>query len=196
MFAGFRLRTALGTVVMMAAASSITACHKRQPDPPAVVKKTPAEMQALSDTAKKSLDGLNPLLAERNAKFAELRPQFEALPPDLPEFGLTRGKFFGVQEALGRMNSEVPWLQGRIDTAVKSGDSTDLDDVSKAIQRAYDDMPEIDKVYLELIHELPPFQREAAQLKEQAKAQAKVSCEPDKGVTAAAAASLFTKKAK
>ena len=190
MFAGYRLRMALSMMVVLAG-GSLTACHKNEADKakPVVVKKTPAEMKALTDSAKQSLDGLSPLIAEKNAKFATLRPQVEALPPDLENFGPTRGKFFGAQEALGRLNSEVAWLQGRMDAAVKANDGGEMDDISKSIARAYDDLPEFDQVYMELVHEVPAFERQAAQVK----AQEKAACET-KAAAAVPAALLMSKK--
>lgn len=187
MLARYRLRVALGLMFVLAG-GSLTACHKNDPGQtkPVLIKKTPAEVKAFTDSAKQSLDGLAPLLADKKAKFDALRPRFEALPQDLENFGPVRGKFFGAQEALGRMNSEIPWLQGRIDAALKAGDGAEMDDISKTIARAYDDMPSVDNVYVELVHELPPFERQAAEVK----AQGQAACE----AKAVAPASLMTSK--
>src|SRR3954468_17280182 len=106
-----RLRILQGSMIL-AASGSFVACHKSAPEKPkpVLVKKSPAELKQLADSARESLEGLKPPLAAMNAKFTALHQQFDPLPPDLPNFGSTRGKFYSADEGLGRMNAKIPWL--------------------------------------------------------------------------------------
>lgn len=177
-----RLRLAQGLMILVAG-SSLAACHKKDPPPPkpepVVVKMSPEEIKKLADSANQSLEGLKPLLASLNAKFDSLHKQFDPLPPDLPEFGETRSRFYAGDEGLGRMNAKLPWLSGQLDSAVKSGDGARLQELSKSIARTYDDVKEVDQLALELLHEVMPFTRMA----ENYAANMKAMCEPG-GVSA------------
>lgn len=194
MFAGSRLRIAEWSLILVTAAS-LVACHKQAPQKPkpVEVKKSPAEIIQLAESEKKSLEELRPQLSALNAKFVTLHGQFDALPADLPDFGEVRGKFYGADEGLGRMNAKIPWLIGRIDSAVKSGDGAELDDISKSIARSFDEIPEVNQIAMELFHQAMQFTR----LAEELRASTKASCEPDKaGATSATgAASALKKKA-
>jgi hypothetical protein len=187
-----RLRIASGLMVF-AAASSFVACHKEAPQKPkpAVVKTNPAELKQLADSARQSLEGLKPQLSALNVKFKDLHDQFDALPSDLPDFGQTRGKFYSADEGLGRMNSKIPWLSSQIDAAEKAGDGAELKELSKSIANTYADVPQVEQIITELIHEVLPFKRIAAEYE----ARKKAMCEADaSGATAAAAAAAVSKK--
>jgi len=187
-----RLRIVQGLMIL-AVSSSLAACHKdaSQKPKPVVVKKSPAELKQLADSARQSLEGLKPLLAGLNTKFVALHQQFDPLPPDLPDFGLTRGKFNSADEGLGRMNAKIPWLSGQLEAAVKAGDGAELEEISKSIANSYNDIPQVEQVWAELLHEVMPFTRIAAELE----ARRKAMCESDNnGATTAAAAAAVSKK--
>ncbi len=188
-----RLRILQGLMIL-STSGSLVACHKDPPPKPkpVVVKKSPAELKQLADSATQSLEGLKPLLAGLNDKFASLHQQFDPLPADLPDFGLVRGKFYSADEGLGRMNTKIPWLAGQLQAAVKAGHGAELEEISKSISNTYNDVPQVEQVITELIHEVPPFTRLAAELE----ARRKAMCEADNtGATTAAAAAALSKKA-
>lgn len=178
MFAASRLRMLQGLMILVAG-SSLVACHKDAPEKPkpvVVVKKTPAEMKQLTDTANEKLEGLKPLLAALDTKFRSLHQQYDTLPTDLPNFGETRAKFYAADEGLGRMNAKIPWLRDQIDAAVKAGDGAELEELTRSIGRTYDDVPEVARVAMELLHEVMPF----THLAETYEASKKAMCDSDK----------------
>jgi len=186
-----RVRVLQGLLIF-ATSCSLAACRKdpppaQKPKPEAVAaapKKSPEEIKQLADAARKSLDGLKQLLAGLNTTFSDLHRQFDTLPPDLPDFGPTRGKFYSADEGLGRMNTKVPLVAAEIDAAVKAGDGAELEEISKSIANTYGDVPEVEKVAVELMHEVLPFQR----LYERYAAQRKAQCEATSKIDTAAVA--------
>ena len=180
-------------LMILASSGSFVACHKAAPQKPkvTVVKKSPEELKKLADSARESLEGLKPPLAAMTAKFTALHQQFDPLPSDLPDFGETRGKFYSADEGVGRLNAKIPWLSTQLDAAVKAGDGAELEEISKSIASTYNDLPEVQQVYTELVHEVMPFTRIAAELE----ARKKAACEADStGATTAAAAAAMSKK--
>jgi hypothetical protein len=170
--------------MVLATSGSLVACRKDAPQKPktVVVKKSPAELKQLADSARQSLEGLKPLLAGLSSKFAALHEKFDPLPPDLPDFGATRGKFNSADEGLGRMNAKIPWLSGQLDAAVKAGDGAELEEISKSIANTYSELPQVEQIFTELLHEVMPFTR----LADRIEANRKAACE------AAAASSIDT----
>jgi len=199
-FEGGSVLPAFGLRILQGLMISITvwlvACHKKapekaQPAPIAVVKKSPAEIKQLTDAANQSLAGLKPLLGGLNARFVALHEKFDPLPSDLPDFGETRGKFNAVDEGLGRMNAKLTWLVGQIDAAAKAGDAAELEELNRSIANSYDEVREVDKLASELLHEVMPFERVAAELEARRKAQ----CESGEiGASTAAAAAAMSKR--
>lgn len=187
-----RLRILQGLLIF-ATAGSLVACRKDPPPKPkpVVVKKSPAELKQLADSANQALEGLKPVLAGLGDKFKALHEQFDPLPLDLPDFGLTRSKFYSADEGVGRMNAKISWLTGQIDAAVKAGDGAELEELSKSIASTYAEVPQVEQIYMELVHEVLPFTRIAAELE----ARRKAMCESDNtGATTAAAAAGMSKK--
>jgi hypothetical protein len=180
-----RLRILQGLMIL-ATGGALGACHKDAPQKPApvVVKKSPAEIKQLADSARQSLEGLKAPLAALNEKFAALHPQFDTLPQGLPDFAPTRAKFYGSDEGLGRMNAQLPWLSERIDAAVKAGDGAELEEISRSIARTLEEFPQVDQIAIELLHEVLPFKRMAAELE----ARQQAMCEADKAGLAATVA--------
>lgn len=181
MFSVSRLRVSQGLMVL-ATGASLIACRKdapkKEPEKPApvLVKKSPAEIKQLADKATQSLEELKPVLASLSEKYKSLHTKFDPLPPDLPDFEETRGKFNGADEGVGRMNAKVPWLTGRIDAAVKAGDGAELEEINQSIANTTGDVDEAVKVYMELVHEVMPFTRAA----EEYEANKQGQCASDK----------------
>lgn len=168
-------RWPLAPLLLLLAAGSLAACHKDAPAKAkqAARKTNPAELKRTADAAKQSLEGLKPLLGALNATLVELHRQYDPLPPGLPGFGETRGKFYATAEGLGMMNASLPWLASRIDSAVKSGDGAELDAIAKDITQKYDEVRHVDRITLELREEVRPFKDKV----EDSLANGKSSCE-------------------
>jgi len=171
--------------MILIAGGSFVACQKKTAPPPpkpepVVVKKSPEEMKKLADSATKSLEELKPLMTALNAKFDALHKQFDPLPTDLPEFGETRSKFYAADEGIGRMNAKLSWGASQLDSAVKSGNGAQLEEVAQSLARTFDDVKEADQLALELMHEVMPFTRMA----DNYAANMKAMCDPG-GVSAA-----------
>lgn len=152
-------------------------CRKHEAQKPKPQAANPIELKRQADTARQSLDGLKPLLAAQNAKFAALHRDFDPLPPGLPGFGETRGTFYAVDEGLGRLNTKLTLLSGRIDTAVQVGDAAELERVSQDIARTSVDIQKVERLGLELAEQVRPFQQEAAIKLERLQALGKTTCE-------------------
>jgi hypothetical protein len=180
--------------MMLVAAGSFVACHKDAPAPkpkPVVIKKSPAELKQLADSATQSLEGLKPLLGALNAKFTSLHQQFDPLPPDLPgDFGIVRSRFYSADEGVGRMNAKIPWLASQLDAAIKAGDGAQLEEISNSIARTYNDVPQVDQIATELFHEVMHYTRVA----EHYQADKKAMCDSDKSSTTALTAADVGKK--
>jgi len=174
-----RLRISHGLMIL-AAGGALVACHKEAPPPPkpavVVVKKSPAELKQLADSATESLEGLKAPLASLTEKFKALHLKFDPLPQDLPDFEPTRGKFNSADEGLGRLNAKVVWMTAKLDAAVKAGDGAELEEISKSIASTYDDLPQVNQVAMELLHEVMPFTRMA----DQYEANKRAMCDSDK----------------
>jgi hypothetical protein len=139
-------------------AGSLLSCRKEtagKANKPAVTN--PAELQRSAARAKLALEGLKPQLSALNTTLAELHQLYDPLPPGLPGFGETRGKFYATAEGLGMMNASLPWLSDRIDAAVKSGDGEALTAIASDINHKYDEVRQVDRITLELRHEVLPF---------------------------------------
>lgn len=167
----------VGSLLVLLALPSLSACRKH--DTPKIETKPadPVVLKREADAARQSLDGLRPLLAAQNAKFAELHRQFDPLPPGLPGFGETRGTFYAVDEGLGRLTTKLSWLSGRIDTAVQAGNLAELRQISQDIERTSADIQKVDRFGLELAEQVRPFQQEAAIKLERLQALGKTTCE-------------------
>jgi len=162
LFAASRLRICQGLLIASAAGALLMACHKEAPQKPkpapaAVIKKTPEELEKLGASAREALEGLKPSLGALNEKYKALHAEFDPLPPDLPDFEATRGKFNSADEGLGRMNAKIPWLSAQLDSAIKAGNAAELTEISKSIESSYADIPQANQVAMELLHEVRPF---------------------------------------
>ncbi len=162
------LASRLGRVpisLFVVAACALPACHKNKADKPKVVAASPAEIKRLADAAKKSLEELKAPLTDLNGKFSALHEQFDKLPADLPQFGETRSRFYTAFISVGTLSAKVPWLAGRIDSAVKSADRAELDEISKDITHTREEIRQADQVSIELLHRVMPFKRVAEEIR-------------------------------
>lgn len=165
----------IGMLLLVLSVGSLTSCRKSSPENSSEASRasSSAELEQRAAAARKSLEGLEEPLAEVNGKYAALREQFDALPPDLPEFGDTRGQFYAASVALGTMGSKLPWLSDRIDAAVKVGDAAALQEISNEILRTHDQIRQADGIALQMLHKVLPFK----QLAEELATSRGVSCE-------------------
>ena len=161
-------------LLLSLAASAPVACHKNEPHKAnAVVVKSAAELERDAQAARQALAGLTPLVQALNGKITGLRQQFDPLPPGLPGFGETRARYYATAEGIGRMNAKLPWLSGRIDAALKAGDSAELGEISKDIAHSYDEVQMVERIATELGRDVEPFKHAV----EDALATGKSSCE-------------------
>lgn len=164
MFAGSRIR--MFSLVTLLAVGSLSACSKKANSEVA----SSAEIKRKAEAARKSLDELKAPLGELDKTFANLRRQFDALPPDLPGYGDTRGKFYAASIRQGTMSSSVLWLSGRIDAAVKSQNGAELQAVAKDIERTSGGIRDANKAASDLRLEVQPFEKKYEELKREAEA--------------------------
>lgn len=171
-----RLRLIL-ILMMLTACGALTACHK---DDAAKVKKAranPAELQRLAAAARQGLEGLKAPLDALNERFRALHQEFDPLPPGLPGFGETRAKFYSAAIGVGTMGSKLPWLSSRIEAAVKAGDRAELEEISKSIARTHDEIRRADRIALELLHQVRPFEKLAEERADDFRVTGKATCE-------------------
>jgi hypothetical protein len=175
--AGFRLPLTAVWLVLLGCATSLS-CHKGRSEKtskPAV--SSPAELQRSADAAKQALATTEPRLSELRAKFAALHREFDPLPPGLPGFGETRGRFYATAIGFGTLSAKLPWLSGRIDSALKSGKRAELEEIAKDIAHMREEMAQVDRIAGELSHQVQPFKKLAADKTEEFLATGKNSCE-------------------
>jgi hypothetical protein len=153
MVASSRLRVVAVSLALAAPAAPLAGCHA-QPS-------GEAEAAPNRDSIKRSYDELKPRLVLLKTMFSGLRKQFEALPEDLPGLDETRAKLLSAEEVLGVTGGRVTWLSGELDSALQTGKNAQLEQVSKQIADTSDEMRQLDRVGLELTHQLLPFERMA-----------------------------------
>jgi predicted nucleic acid-binding Zn-ribbon protein len=184
-------------LVTLLAVVPLAACSKKKEESAAKVQVNPEEIKRKAEAARKLLDGLKAPLSDLNTKFAGLRKQFDKLPPDLPDFGDTRGRFYSASVSQGAMSTSVSLFSGRIDSAVKSQNVPELDLVTKDIAHTYEGIRKADSLASELSHAVQPFEQKLAELRqkaEEARANGKLSCETPASVVKAPAKSAVSKK--
>jgi hypothetical protein len=151
---------------LLASAGSLAGCHKAGAD-----KAKVAEL-------KQSLDGFRKQLEDLTAKFGDLRKQIDALPQDLPGYSETRAKFYGTEEGRGITDVKLTLMAGRLDAAASSGNSAELEQLSKDVAQTYDSFHEFDQIYVTLLHQVMTLQRMQARQKAEAAAAATAEANP------------------
>jgi outer membrane protein OmpA-like peptidoglycan-associated protein len=151
---------------LAAGSGSLVGCHRDKTDegnPNAATATTGAANDAgpapTEESVRQSLEGLKPRVSAMSATYTALHKQFDPLPSNLPGFSEVRTKFYNTDEGMGIVGAKVQWLSGRLDSAVKSGNREELQKVAKDVASTYDDIDEIDRIAIELKHEVWPFER-------------------------------------
>jgi outer membrane protein OmpA-like peptidoglycan-associated protein len=150
--------------------ASVAACRKHDPDREKAAP-TFAEQTAL----RQSLEGLKPVLESQDARFASLRKQVESLPADLPGFAEARAKFYATEEGRGIMGAKLGWLSERLASAAQAKNSAELQKVKRDIQKARDELREIDKLAVVFVHQFAQLQRMSGLQPEESSAAAPFS---------------------
>ncbi|HVT09295.1 MAG TPA: hypothetical protein VHO67_17665 [Polyangia bacterium] len=96
-------------------------------------------------------------------RFADLGRDVEGLPADLPGYPQLRAAFYAGEEARGVTDARLTLLSDRLDAAVASGRAANLRQLGKEIEQAQGQAREIDRLYLQLLHQVLAFQRAAQQ---------------------------------
>jgi len=159
----------------LVSASGLPGCAKK----PAPTQVAEAGSGPTEKELKESLAGLEPQLEALRAKFSTLGTQIEAISPDTPGFGEVRAKFYATDEGMGVMWPKLTWLSAQLDSALKSNKRAELQQVSKDIARTYGELGQIDRISLELLHQVLHLQRMAPSPSTDAETHA---AEPNRGV--------------
>jgi hypothetical protein len=115
------------------------------------------------EVVKQSFALLEKQFSDLQQSFSNLSKDVEAIPANLPGYPQLRGHFYAVEEARGVTDAKVNMLSGRLESALRSGKSEELRQVSNGIDKASDDCRQIGALYLKLLHEVMAFQRVADQ---------------------------------
>ncbi|RYZ02723.1 MAG: hypothetical protein EOO73_30645 [Myxococcales bacterium] len=177
MLAESRLKK-LTLLLAFVSAGSLGACRKDEASSgkPATVASS-AEVQRRAEAARRALETLRPAFASLNQKLGALHHEFDPLPPGLPDFGETRSRFYTLSVALGAMTAKPSWLAGRIDAAVAARDAAELSAISKEIADTQAQLRQAEARAAELLQQVQPFKRAAAEKAEELQAFGKTKCE-------------------
>lgn len=162
----------LNRISLLLLLGALGACRK-EPKP---VPLTATEVEQRTQTARHELEELRPQFAALREKFTALHREFDPLPPGLPSFGETRGKFYATDIGLGTLSAKLPWLEGRIQMANASKSAAEFREISREIAHTKDELRQVDLIALELTHEVQPF-KHATEEKLQLQAIGKNTCE-------------------
>ena len=147
------MRTVLLSIALLVGAGFPVGCHR-------------GVDKAKVEELRQSLAALQKQSADLKTRFMELRKQFETVPTDLPGFMELRGKFYAIEEGRGITDTKVMLLSGRLDTAAGSGNRDEVQQIAKEIAQTYDELRQLDELYVKLLHQVMSFQRQAAQQKQ------------------------------
>lgn len=180
-----RTRCWMLPLVALLAVAPLTACSKRKaPSAEAKVEAkahaNPEVIKRKSEVARKMLDELKGPLGELSAKYAALQKEFDQLPPDLPDFGDSRGRFYSASVSFGAMSSSVGVYAERLDAAVSSQNEAELDLVTKDIAHLHEGLRQADRIATQLGADVKPFQEKLAELRQkaaEARSKGQLSCE-------------------
>jgi outer membrane protein OmpA-like peptidoglycan-associated protein len=134
-------------------AMSISACKKK------------GEGKQEVERARQSLEQIRAQVAQAQKATAGVRARFNALPEDLPGLETVRSKLFAVEEVMGVENARVQWLSGELDAAAASGKQEQIQKVSATISEVVEGSKTYGQPAVDLLHELLPFERTAAQIR-------------------------------
>lgn len=135
------------------AAMSISACKKK------------GDGNQQVERSRQSLVQIKSQVADAQKATAAVRARFSALPDDLPGLETARSKLLAIEEVMGVENGRVQWLSGELDAAVASGNQEQIQKVSTTIGEVLEGSKTFGRPVLDLVHELLPFERTAAQIR-------------------------------
>ena len=161
-------------MVSLVTALGVGACSKGKPSNPQPDR---AELERRAARVKQSLVGLQKPLGAVSEAYRALHREFDPLPPGLPGYGETRAKFYAADNGLGTMNAKLPWLAGRIDAAVKAGDSAGLKAISEDIAATHDQVKRAEQIAVELREQVKPFHALAEQKADELELRGKLTCD-------------------
>lgn len=118
------------------------------------------------EAVKSSLAGLKKQFGDLQQRFANLGPDVEALPADLPGYPQLRSSFYATEEARGVSDAKVSLLSDRLDAALAAGRSGEVQQIAKEIDEAEGQARQVDEAYLKLLHQVLAFQRAARAARE------------------------------
>jgi hypothetical protein len=156
---GSRLRSHRGLVVtlslgLVAGGGSLVGCHRTAADKPEQAGPNP-------DLVKQSFATLKKQFSDLQQSFSNLSKDVEAIPADMAGYPQLRTHFYAVEEVRGVTDAKVNIISGHLESALRSGKSEDLQQVSNEIDKASNDCRQIGQLYIKLLHEVMAFQRAA-----------------------------------
>ncbi|HET9955531.1 MAG TPA: OmpA family protein [Polyangiaceae bacterium] len=129
-------------------------CRKDNADKPHPVESGPNKQ-----SIKQNYEGLKTQVSALGTKLTSLHKQLEELPQEIPAVSEMRAKLFAAEEVLGVTGAKLSWLAERVDANGSAGTVEDLRQLSKEISDTGKEIQEVDRVGLELTHQLLPFRK-------------------------------------
>jgi len=120
--------------------------------------------QLLTDTVR-SYQELHPKLTELKATLRGLHKDVEDLATKVPGGSDMRSKYFNADEVLGVLDAKMKWLSGEIEAARRDLKKDQVVSLRLAVAQTADDMGQVNKVVVELMHERGRLRRVAALFK-------------------------------
>lgn len=164
MFSSLRALSLWWLLLFFSSFATVVACNtnaKSKAGAAAEAKKSAAELQRGADAARQALQKLEAPLADLNGKYDTLHKEYSALPNDLPGFADPRAQFFTAYITLGQLSTKRTVLLSRIDEAVKSGDSAELEAINRDIATIPAEIGFMDKLAMESLHKILPLKKAA-----------------------------------
>jgi hypothetical protein len=168
----------LPVLLALLSACAVVACRKDKTEtaPPTALA-DPTQVHGRANEARQSLKALDPAFAGLSQKLSALHREFDPLPPGLPNFGETRSRFYALSVALGALTAKPSWLSGRIESAVEARDLAELSAISREIMETQTQLQQADVRAAELLLQVQPFKKAAAEKAEELQAFGKTKCE-------------------
>lgn len=120
------------------------------------------ETQRLLNQVTESYQHLGPRLVELQGKLSALQADVEALAAVFSAGADLRAKYFATEEILGVIDGKMKWLSGEIELAKKSPRMDRVLAVEAAVARTRDELAEVSKAAIEIVHEASRLQRARA----------------------------------
>jgi hypothetical protein len=124
-----------------------------------------SEAQRLLNQATESYQQLGPGLAELQGRLPALHDEVEKLAAVLPAGGDLRARYFTTEEILGVLDGKLKWLSGEIAVAKQSPRMERALAIRDTLARTRDELGEVGKSVVEIVHESSRLQRVLALVK-------------------------------